>query len=209
MSSETRTLIVVLTIVGLLSCGCLCLPVGVALSLPAIIRVQRAVEQQVVRRAADERARQQARGAPSFPPTFRPPPPRLPAGGPTGLVPPAAPAPGLIPWVSEEPPSPGDNSERRSKRPTESAATGGLAALSELQRRHIYRSATLDRQIRDTLERQAADLRQRRIDDAGIKRMIADLDARHEQRLESLLRSNRITRDELNQIIAEGRDKKW
>ncbi len=51
MSSDTRMLLILLAVVGLLSCGCLCLPFGAALSLPVISNVRKAVAKAEAKRA--------------------------------------------------------------------------------------------------------------------------------------------------------------
>jgi len=202
MNSETRTLIVIMIVVGFFACCCLCVPVGLFVLSPAITQVQKAVVRAEAQRAANERARAQgAIAPPNFP--AAPSGVRVPSPPGTPVRPPLPPSP---PWGSQTNrvgPAPGTA-------PTgEVPAGGGLASLSEQKRKSIYRSATLSARVKESLERSEAQLRARGIDTATLQQRIADQEARIERDLERLAERSGLSQDDLKTLIEEGRANNW
>jgi hypothetical protein len=178
MSSETRMLMVLLAGVGMLACGCLCLPIGVALTLPAVVKVRQVAAEQSARRAAQKRA-------------------ESPVGFPRPMAPAEIPQP--VPWPSDSSSSP----------PPFSEVDEGADSLSESRRRQIYRSATIHERGQELIEKQIVSLREQGLDTSGLERMIQDMKSRQEQHLERLCRTHKLTRDDLDKILAEGKAKEW
>ena len=131
------------------------------------------------------------RGQPGeFP--FAEPPAGMP---PEGFAPPDFPIPlppGGIPPV---PPTGPPGAERPS----------GLGALTELQRKTIYGSAMHQDRMQEMAKKQMDMRKQRKFDTSHLERALAERD----KQLDRLCQSHRISREELEQIIAEGKRKNW
>jgi hypothetical protein len=198
MNAETRTLLLVFGVLGVFSCCCMCVPVSLYVFSPAIIRVQQAAAQAQMRQA-----QQQARKQNPFPPPQITPPARVPVTmqprqPPMELpeirldpeLPPAAtPPPALVPKIKLRP--------------------EGYASLSEIQRKSIYRSATMADRVKESMGKQEAQMRSRGMDTSMLRKMIADQDARQETERQRLADRYKLSSDELDKIIKEGRDKSW
>src|SRR5688572_21887262 len=89
---DRRVLFIVLAVVGLLSCGCLCLPFGAALSLPVIANLRKAAQKVQAEREAEQRAAARPWMGPR-PPRFRGPPGEFPSAEPPAGMPPEGFAP--------------------------------------------------------------------------------------------------------------------
>jgi hypothetical protein len=73
----------------------------------------------------------------------------------------------------------------------------------------IYRSAMFQERMQETIKKQLETRKQRKLDTSHLERMIAEREKLHEAHLDGLCRSHRISREELDQIIAEGKRKNW
>ena len=208
-SSDTRTVIVIVAVVGLLSCGCMCVPlglIGLGIGLPAAVQVQKAAQ------AAAENQRgmnEFAKAPPELTAVIEPPVVEPPVVTPPTFSPPAIPAPNLAPPQITPPtfnPPPPTASARR---PREAASPGGLAALSEQQRRGIYFSATVQRGILESMEAQRAKVRELGGNVDFLEQMLQSTRQRMNEQLARLCERNKLTRAELDQIIAEGDQQGW
>ncbi len=188
--SETRVLLLILGVIGLMSCGCLCVPlglVGLGVGLPAAVQVQKTVN-----RVAEEQARMavqqqpppifEPQTLPELSPEFQPTPPELPQFAPP-IVPPPAP---------QSPPP-----------------AKGLASLSETRKRIIHQSATIHRSVLEMLEKQRAEMLQRGQSTEFFDHTLEQTKARLKEQLDRLCQSNNLTRAELEQLIAEGDQQGW
>jgi hypothetical protein len=206
-SSETRTLLLILGVVGLLSCGCLCVPLGLlalGIGLPAIAQVQKAADK--VRRQQQELPDWVERPGDGIPPVaplppmpgpieFRPPP--------NFALPPTPPPPTIPSPPAVVPSSPPRENPRT--QPNE----GGLAGLNESQRRTIYRSATSHRRSLERSEKMRTTLRASGQDTSAFDQHFERTRQLMEGQLDRLCQMHRIGRAELDQIIAEGDQQGW
>jgi len=203
MNSETRTLIVVLIVVGLFACCCMCVPIGLFIFAPVVTQVQEEIARAEAKRAADQAARAQR---PFAPPQF----PNLPRGPQIPVQP--IPIPEIQPALPPLPITPPfDPAEARSTTParTTPSGEGGLASLSDLQRKSIYRSATISLRIKESLAKQEAQMRARGANTAALQKLIADQEARQERDLQRLAERHKISADDVKKIIDEGRANNW
>ena len=216
MSSDMRVVVILLGVLGVLSCGCLCLPFGVAFSLPVFHRVREAAVKVEAQRAAKARDRQESMRARFGPPgaprppslRFAPPSEAFPFGEPPADAAPADFAPlefQLPPQPLALPPGPPSAAARQKS----AAAEGGLGALDEVQRKSIYNSATFQERMQETLNKQMQTLRKRGLDISHLERMSAERAIRQAENLDRLCERHRISRAELDQIIAEGKRQNW
>ncbi|HZN35811.1 MAG TPA: hypothetical protein VFB80_18405 [Pirellulaceae bacterium] len=216
-SSDTRTVIVIVAVVGLLSCGCMCMPLGLlglGVGLPAAIQVQKAAQ------AVAENQPPPSEFA-AFPPEFKPviePPPVI---SPPNLTPPSftpTPVPNIPPLdaplqftppaitppaITPPPPTPSP------RPPRGGAGPGGLVALSEQQRRGIYFSATIHRRMLESIEEQRVKTRERGGNADFLEQMVQSTRERMNEQLDRLCERNKLSRAELDQIIAEGDQQGW
>jgi hypothetical protein len=201
MSSETRTLILVLGVLGVCSCCCMCVPVGLFVFSPAIMRAQQAAAEAEARRAA-----QQARNQRPVPPPRTVPP----AGMPTAM-PPTPPAfePPPITLTPDFPPAESPPRSFAPKAPTIKSRPEGYAGLSEMQRKSIYRSATVYKRMKESLQKQEATMRSRGLDTSTLKKMMAEQDARQESERQRVADRYKLSSEEIDKILREGRDKGW
>jgi len=197
MNSETRTLVLVFGVLGVCACCCMCVPVGLFVFSPAIVRVQQAAAQAQARQAA-----QQARNQNPFPPPRTVPRARVPATPPSFEPPPITLTPDFPP--AESPPR-----SFAPKAPAIKSRAEGYAGLSETQRRSIYRSATMFNRMKESLQKQEASMRSRGVDTSMLKKMMADQDARQESERQRLADRHKLSSEEIDKIIQEGRDKGW
>jgi hypothetical protein len=218
MSSESRTLIVVLLIVGVLASCCMCVPIVAFIAAPAIIRVQEAAQRVAAKQEADRQLFDRAANI-GPPKTVLPPapPPRLPPL--PAPLPPATRAPGPI--VPEAAPATVSSEARRAEpakarrpsapSPATTADSGlrSLDAVTDSERRAIYRAATIGEQFQSSIQKQIAERRARGIDTTLVEKMLRERQDRHEQDLERLMRAFRVSREDLDIIIAEGKQKGW
>ena len=201
---DRRVLYIVVAVVGFLSCGCLCLPFGAALSLPVIANLRKAAQKVEADRDARQRAERAAarsRFAPR-PPAFVPP-----SDVPFGGLPPGAPPEDFAPPDFQmpvppriPPPTPMRSGAKRAT---------GLGALTESQRKMIYRSAAFHERMQEPLKKQIEMMNQRNLDTSHLERMLAERDRRHEEELMRLCRLHGISQEELEQIVAEGKRNNW
>jgi hypothetical protein len=194
MSSEARTLVVILLVLGVLGCGCIVAP----LSVVGLLTHRYQAEQKRAEKEALDKAF-------SIPRPVDPLPPAEQQDSPATSIETSPPPESRIPPVTpplEPPPAAGDP---RNPAPP-AAASGGL---SESQKRFIYRSARIHRQIVEQMEQQLADQRGRGINTSVLEKIIADTRARQEQSLDDLCRQRGITRAELDVILAEGDKDGW
>jgi hypothetical protein len=219
MSSESRTLIVVLLIIGVLASCCMCVPIVAFIAAPAIIRVQEAAQRVAAKQEADRQLFDRAANISGPPKTVLPPapPPRLPPL--PAPLPPATRAPGPI--VPEAAPATVSSEARRAEpakarrpsapSPATTADSGlrSLDAVTDSERRAIYRAATIGEQFQSSIQKQIAERRARGIDTTLVEKMLRERQDRHEQDLERLMRAFRVSREDLDIIIAEGKQKGW
>jgi hypothetical protein len=212
--SETRVLLLILGVIGLMSCGCLCVPlglIGLGIGLPAAVQVRKAANR------VAERDRMAAQAPPAFDPQPMPAVPAefqplVPSEVPQFRPPQFTPAPeGLPPdvpppirpefrWPPEIPPAP--------KAPPAPAARG-LAALSESRKRFLHRAATIHRNVLEMFEKQRAQAQQRGLNTDSYDQMLEQTKTRLDEQLDRLCKSHNLTRAELEQIIAEGDEQGW
>jgi len=203
-SSESRTLLLILALVGALSCGCLCVPLGLlglGLGLPAVAQVQKAAD----RVAQKNRPPLAASGAPAMPPAPSIPRPPFDAA-PPHFPPPMRKAPAFPPGSESRPP--GFAPRQPENSPAELAVTG-LAALSDQQRKSAYFAASVARSGVEGIQEQRERLAQQGINTAALDGMIQTLQARQETTFDRLARQYKISREELDQILAEGDQQGW
>ncbi len=218
MSPESRTLVVVLLLGAALASCCLCVPVVALIAVPAIARVQMAAEEVRAKQQAEQRALEQAMQ--QRPPLNAPPPPSpprspLPPSVPNGReIPLPAPASNdaATPMAELEPPINArplrKATEKRRIAPNKKPSQG-LAALSEFQRRSIYRSATVQERIESSLKQQIAERRQRGFDPAPLERMLKDRQSRQGADFDRLREVYQLSQEDFDKILAEGREKGW
>ena len=220
--SETRVLLLILGVIGLMSCGCLCVPLGLlglGLGLPAAVQVQKAAN-----RAA---AQQQARAAAEpQPPIFEPQPlpevpvefqPLVPADlprfTPPQFTPPQFTPPQITPPPAAMPPIPpefgGPPIPPMPPAPRNAASASGPAALNEARKRSIHHAATIHRSILESIEKQRAHAQQSGRTTDFYDRMLERTKTQLNEQLDRLCKSNKLTRAELEQIIAEGDQQGW
>jgi hypothetical protein len=218
MSSESRTLIVLLLLAGLLGSCCLCVPVVALIAVPAVARVQKAAEvvraKQEAERQALAREMQQARipipprppmlPPPTIPPTTFPRTRSAPISEPI-VEPPTPPIAVLEPPIIVDSPRPAPKQRPSVKK----KPAAGLASLSEGQRRAVYRSVTVLEKMEDSMKRQIDEQRKRGFSTAPLERMLKDRQSRQTNEMERILQAFQLSREELDQVLAEGKAKGW
>jgi hypothetical protein len=207
MNSETRVLIVVMIVVGFFACCCLCVPVGLFVFAPVITKVQQEVARAEARRAADERARVQGAVAPrNFPAAPSVPRASTPPVAPVPVTPVRPPLPPSPPWgVLKDRVGPVPGTAPAGAAPS----GGGLASLSEVQRKQIYRAAAMHQRTKELTERQIAERRARGANIDSLQNVIANADASQKRALQRLAQLYRLSDDDIQKIMDEGRDKNW
>src|SRR5262245_30269264 len=199
MNSETRTLVLVFGVLGVFSCCCMCVPVGLYVFSPAIIRVQQAAAQAQMRQAQQQAQRQNP---------FPPPPRIAPQARVPVTMPPGQP-PFEFPEIKLDPELPPISKQPPTVVPKIKLRPIGDAILSETQRRSIYHSATIFERMTASLQKAETQLRSRGIDASLQRKLIADNEPRQESERQRLLDRYKLSSDEFDKIIKEGRDKGW
>jgi hypothetical protein len=219
MSAESRTLIVVLLLTGALASCCLCVPVVAVIAVPAITRVQMAAEEVRAKQEAEQRALQRSMRQP--PPPRAPTPPIAPPAArpivqdrPEVVLQPPVEIPDVSPPITElEPPEsrePAAKVPSKRRRPPASKRTAtGYAALSENQRRVIFRSAVVHDKIEASMKQQIAQQRQRGFNSGQLEQMLKDQQSRRAETLDRFREMHQLSEEEFRKIIAEGKEKGW
>jgi hypothetical protein len=177
---------------------------AVGIGLPAIAQVQKAADK--VRRQQQELPDWVQRPGEGIPPVaplppmpgpieFRPPP--------NFALPPTPPLP-TIPSPPAVVPPP-----LQAEVPAAQPNPGGLAALNDQQRRRVYLSAMGARRGLEMMEKQRTTTAGRGRPTDALDRMLDRARQRTEDQLNKLCDSHRISRAELDQIIAEGDQQGW
>jgi hypothetical protein len=219
--SETRVLLLILGVIGLLSCGCLCVPLGLlglGIGLPAAVQVRKAADR------VAKNARMRAEAPPVFAPEAAPDvsagfPPQRPTAvpqftppqfTPPEFTPPQFTPPPVNPPV-ELPPIPPEfgGPPSASAQPAAGKADGGRDSLTESRKRFLHQTATIHRTLLERIEMQRAEAQQRGQKTDFYDRMLTETKTRLKEQLDRLCESHNLTREELDQIIAEGDRQGW
>jgi hypothetical protein len=200
MSSETRTLLVVLVLCAFVALMCLIVPIGIGAVLFFRVQQQQVAVQAEFNQAVAAQERMQAEAAArhtemqqqiesqmgTIPPIGMPPP----GFGPPGMFPGEPPLP--------TPPPPGFGGAPPGVLP-------GASAPNEQQRRTIYRTVKSLQQ----LEAQFAELSAAAPDDPAMQQAAAQIKTEKDNALRQLAAQYNITPAQLDEIVAEGEKAGW
>lgn len=200
MSSESRTMIVVLVVCGMLALGCLGVPAAIGAFMyfrlerdaqqmraeanRAVAETQQAVAVQQAM-AAQEQARI-LKSQPGLPPILAAPP-----ALPPGLV--------LPPGVEVAPPS----------IPGLPAVPGQISLADPQQRRLVYQALKAQRDLAKQLQDSFAQLKDSGLDDPNITQALSQMQVEQDKALDRTCKLYGITRERLTEILAEGDKAGW
>ena len=220
MSSDSRTLVTVFMMLGLASSCCLCTGVVGAIAVRAAARVREAADRVRAKQLADQRLLEQAERMGNQPKPALPPAPPTPVRPAVEATPPLPrlPEPEVAERTTSRDASPEADLAEKPKaarkrpaplRPKIESKLRELDGIAEAERRTIYRAATIADQVETSMRRQLDERRARGVDTSRLEGMMRERQARRPQDLERISSAFRIRRDDLEKIVAEGKQKGW